>query len=911
VDRFLRSLSNHPWLLIALLVIFTALAANQLVDFESRRFRLEIDVSANRLLPEGDEGKKFYDFARKVFGSDETMLVALHADNIFTRKNLARVKRLTQRIGEIDGVHHVVSLSNALNILGTEDGLDIRPFVGEVPENPEELASIRQEALSNPIYAGNLISRDGKTAALLVYFLDFSDREFIERGIDDRIAQIAREEAGDGQVWLSGGPHLKVAQVRYQLGDLARNLPLIGVVLAVVLLFSFRTVRGMVLPLLTVGIALLWTMGVAAWIGRPLNLVTILIPPLLMILGVSYSVHVVSEYYDVLRHEPESTSRQGTHRALGLVWLPVALTGLTTAAGFLALASSPMGAIREFGVLSLVGVVLTVVASLTVPTALLSVLGKPRRLGHAAREGPDLFARFSEWAGHLNLRHRRAILVTAALTFAVAVAAFTQIKVGSDSIENFPGDSTIRRDFDAVNVHLEGANSFNIVLEASERDGFLEPQNLREIEGLQAWLEAQPEIGGTTSIVDYLALINRGFHENDPAYLTIPKSKRLTGQLLFFGANDELDGFMDRGNRLANVLVRASVFDTELIDSLVARIQRRLDELPAHLEATVTGNPILLNRLENDIVLGQAKSIVWALVLIYGILTLMFLSPRIGLIALIPNVVPIAFYFGALGLSGITLNPATSLIAPMTLGIAIDDTIHYFARFNLEAKRMADERLATVATLRAVGRPVTYTSIAICAGFLVLATSDLQRQVELGALGALTLAFAWLADFTLTPALCSGLRVVTLWDTLTLDLGDEPQRSIPIFEGLSKAQCRIVALMARVLSAPAGARLIKAGEQGQEMYVVIDGTLRVWAEGRDGPIELGSSGRGDVIGEVGLFYRSRSANVDVVDDARLLRLTQSNLERLGRRYPRIASRVFRNLTEVLAERLWKTTGRLR
>ncbi len=153
--------------------------------------------------------------------------------------------------------------------------------------------------------------------------------------------------------------------------------------------------------------------------------------------------------------------------------------------------------------------------------------------------------------------------------------------------------------------------------------------------------------------------------------------------------------------------------------------------------------------------------------------------------------------------------------------------------------------------------------------------------------------------------------MVTIWDTLSLDLGDSPETSIPLFKGLSTAQARIVALMANIRSVATGQRLIHLGEEGREMWVVIDGKLRVTIPADQGEIDLMTCTRGDVIGEVGLLGQKRSANVDVVEDARLLRLTQNNLARLGRRYPRIAVQVLRNLSVVLAQRLVKTTSRLR
>ena len=307
---------------------------------------------------------------------------------------------------------------------------------------------------------------------------------------------------------------------------------------------------------------------------------------------------------------------------------------------------------------------------------------------------------------------------------------------------------------------------------------------------------------------------------------------------------------------------------------------------------------------------GQARSVGLALVIVYGILSLMFMSLRIGFIALIPNVLPVMVYFGSLGFFGISLNPSTSLIAPMVLGIAIDDTIHYFSRFNREVRRLADDRKATIAALKAVGRPVTYTTIGLCLGFLVLTSSELSMQVQVGIMAAWALAVAWLCDFLLTPALCASVRITTLWDVLTLDLGENPQESIPLLHGLRKSQARIVAIMSRVVEVPAGQRIITDGETGRELYVVIDGKLRTTITGEHGPVELATHTRGEVVGEAGLFFETRTANVDTVEDSRLLRITQENLDRLSRRYPYIATKVFRNLNKVLATRLFTTTHRL-
>jgi predicted RND superfamily exporter protein len=914
LERVARFVARRAGACVTVILLVTVVAALQIVDPTSGKLRIDVDASGNALLPHDDPAVEYYRGWREKFGSDETLVVALAADELFTADRLRRVARITARVGQIEGVERVVSLSTALHIHGTAEGLEIGPFFETVPEDAQALARIKNEVLGNPIYAGNLISPDATATALLVYLREMTERELLASGLVDTIRVAAEEESGDAlRVWVTGTPALKVVTTRLMEQSSSRTLPLTMIVLGGVLVFAFRTVRGVLVPVVAILISIVCTLGFVARYGGTLNLVTSLVPPLLATLGLSYSMHVVSEYYQTLRrHGGSRPYREQIGETLHEVMLPEILCGITTGVGFISLAISPLDAIREFGIYSTVGVVITTLVSLVFIPAAFAVLGPPRGLTRRAPrgEGEDAFERVAGSVARFDVRNRRGIFVAAAILLAIALAGVPRIQVGTEHINKFPPDAPVRLDFEAVNERFGGANPFYVVLETDYPEGFKEPVNLREVESLQRWLESQPEIGGTTSIVDYLKLINRGFHENAPEWLAIPESRKLASQLLLFGANEEIERFADTRFQTANVMVRSKAIDSTEIAALVSRIDARLAELPSHLRARVTGNPVLINATIDAVMGGQLSSLFTALAPIYLVLAALFVSFRTGLLALLPNVMPIAAYYGALGWSGVNLAPGTSLVGPMVLGIAVDDTFHYMERFRGDAQRLADDRAAVVTALKASLRPVTLTATTLCLGFLTFLWSDLRTQAEVGAMAAFTLGFALLCDLFLTPALCAGLRIATLWDTLTLDLGPSPQTTIPLLAGLTPRRARLVAQMSSLLDLPAGQQLIRVGEPGRELYVVIDGRLRAWVERDGGPVELATHSRGDVVGEVGLFQHRRTANVDVTERARVLRITPESLDHLARRYPRIAARVHRNLGEILASRLAKLTGRL-
>jgi len=901
---------RSPGIIVAAVFVAFLIALAQIIDFRTGDIQLKVDPSEELLLGPDHEGWEFYQYTRSMFGNDETILIAVDADDVFAPQSVELVSRLTGRLQALDGVQNVISLANVLVIRTTDFGIDIAPALEKTPELPEEYEALRNDVMANPLVASALVSEQGNTTAILVNLENTQGFEFI-RQVNADVDEVISEEAAGAQVWVTGAPRVKLATTEMVLDDLIRFPPLITLVMLILLWLLLRSLVSALVPLATVIISVVCTVGTITAMGYSLNILTALIPPLLMILTLSYSMYVVSDFR--LSARGELVGELESADVLRKVSLPVLLAGLTTAAGFSSLYLSELSAIREFGLFSVIGVVYATIVTLIFTPALIMLLKRrPRLMENSARiVEVTAFDRVIQRVARFDAEHRTAIFVVAGFVFVIAVGSMTQLRVGTEHITNFKSDSEIRQAFEHANERLNGINPFSIVVQAQYPNAFKQPANLKEIEALQRWLESQPEIGGATSLVDYLKFVNRAFNDNDPDHEVIPNTKKMVGQLLFFSESDDTERLVDSRYQILNIIVRSKVFDSDDVKNLVARVNERLQQLPEHLNARATGNPVLMNQAVEDIMRGQIESVFTTLIVVYGILAGLFLSFRIGLIAIIPNLLPVVVYFGALSITGISLNLSTSLIAPMIIGVAIDDTVHYFTRLNGLARQYPDPNQSTLKTLGAVGRPITYTSLALCVGFLILTTSELRMQAQVGAMASFALVVAWLSDIFLTPALCSRLRIATLWDVITIDLGARPQDTIPLFKGLSNFQARIVARMASIREVEHGERIIDVGQPGDQMYTVIDGMMQASIEGDDGRINLDAHRRGDTFGEAGLFFATRTANVDVIEDARLICITRENLETLQRRYPRIAAQVLSNINEILSTRLVHATHRLK
>lgn len=902
--RILERLAARPWLTLALVALVTAAAAAACFDFERGELKVGIDPATERLLPAQDADRAVLDRARAVFGDTDPVLITVRFEGgVFTAQSLAAIERYSEALKREPGVADVFSLATAPNLLAGGEDVEVSSFTRQAADDPARIPQLAGQMAENPVYRNTLVSEDGREAAFALSLQRVDEAAFRAAGYPERLQALAQQTTGSTVVRVTGAPVIKRATTDALLRTFMVTVPMVMAVIVSVLLLAFRDLRITLAGTVTVAVALVWTLAVASLLGWKIHLLTALTPVLVVTQGLCYCIHWLADY---VQHSDSRNAGARAHWALKHATLPLCLNALTTCSGFLALLLNDLPAIRQFAVLTAIGTALAALLALTLLPALAQLLGN----GVVRQPREPFYHAVAAKLSQLAVRRRGLIIGVAVALLLGGMGLASRLQPSSEFVRGFPEDAPVRVDYEAINAQFGGANVLTVLIETHVADALTDPVRAQEVDRLAHWLRRQPEVGSVYSYVDLLKLLNRSLNEGDPAYAVIPDNAAAIKQILVFAGGDQIKRVLDRQFQTAAVVLRVRVDDAAALTAFAERVEARLAELRPPLSAHLTGSSLLATRTVAQLTSGQWATVALTAALIWAILAVIFTSPRAALLALLPNLVPVSIYFGLLQLTGIGLNPTTSLIASIVLGISVDDTIHYMVRFNREARSRGNEAEAVQHALAGVLRPITLTMMALCFGFLVFLGADMESQRQFGALAAFTLFLSWASDITLTPALASFARIVTLWDLLRLDLGKSPQHTIPLLSGLSLRQARTFALLSHIEKLPSGRRIITEGDYARDIYVIIDGQVEVWLERSGEHKTLASLSRGAVIGEAGYFGQRRTANIDATSNVRLLRFDSQDLERLRLRHPRIAATVFRNLNRIQSERIARMTAML-
>lgn len=916
MQRFMRFAYAHPWAVVLTLAVVTAASLFIAKD-------LRLDPSVDGMMTDDPRARAMYERTVETFGTDQVTVVCLRDPDLFDPERLALIEELAYQLESLPGVVRVESLFSVADFRNDAGTLRSGPLMRQPPADREEALAARARALENTLVAGNLLSRDGTTTSVNVFVEpDPDDPQFYDT-LAAAIEKLLEPCQGRfEEAFQLGNPYFRTVISQTMIHDQMRLVPLSVAVLILTLVLMTRSPASAILPLLTAGTSICWMAAFMVLADIPLNILTIIVPSLVIVIGSTEDIHLISEYREGLhKRGPGKLAFDYMVSKMGVVIL---ITSLTTFLGFASITVNKIEILRQFGMAAAFGLLVNPVITVALIPAYLRLTGgrgaSPQAPAGPARPDDDEDAEPQPWKKSLSLfdvlgraasaaanRHDRK-LVAGLLLFAVGISLFAvNVRLNNDILGVFKKSSPIRQRTEAMGAHLPGVQTFSIAVASGVEGMFKKPDALRAMAAIQDYIAASPDFDTSFSLADSLRLINREMHGGDPAYYTIPDTEAQVAQYLLFIHDSDLRRSVSPDFSQFHILVRHSLQSSYDQKQALAGLRTFMDQtLGPHYTSDFTGESMLILGGADSIAEGQALSIALLLGIIFLIMSMLFVNMKAGLLSLLPNIFPVLIMFGTMGILGIPLNIGTAMVAAIAIGIAVDDTIHFMTRYNKEMLRLKDQHRAMEVCIHAEIRPVTATSLALALGFSVLLASEFVTIIQFGALSALVMIAALAGDLLLTGPLLTNTKLLTLWDMLSLHVDPQLIRQSEFFRDLRLWHIKKLILMGRIQERRVGETIFNEWDQGDSMYIILDGEVRAFSiqedTGREVPYAL--FGVGDVFGQTAMLDPGpRSYSARAFSDLHLVEISHADFLRLHRLYPRLASMAHRNLARILGHRL--------
>jgi hypothetical protein len=762
-QRLNRFVAEHARLVVALVILSTVIPISWL-----RPFSMSTGVAA--MMPENHRDRLFSAWAEDHFNIVDPALILITRDGshgVFTPKILALVSHLSEAIMAMDSIDEsdLVSLSETDNITADEDTLIVEPFFDRPPQTQAEADAVRAAVFANPMMIGSLASRDGSATVIVAEVLHDHDRH----AAYDRLKEIVRNAPDtDANIYISGRPVIEGELARMAGVDIRRMLPIVLITTVTLLWLILGCARGAVLPGMIVMLSILWVAGIALRLGIVIVPMMSVIPTLLVAVGVADGVHVIHNFLLKVAVAPHVSTRDVVTETMDELWAPLTLTSLTTAAGFLSLAISPIVGVKWLGALTALGVVFALGFSLTLLPAAMVVLPRPQRAAErlelAESEAGRPLERGIRAIATLVTERPWSALIGSLILSAICLARLGELNVDASILQNFPHDHQVRRADSEFIAHFHGSQPIEIVLTAKEKDAWKDPAALRHIESLQAFIEGRGESGKTRSIADYIKRMHEVMNGNDAAHHVIPNDSALIAQYLLLysisGDSSDLDDVVDYDYQIANVRGNLRSDHSPLVSREIRAISKFGKSLfdPLGIDARVTGSARLMLSFVTMIVDGQIASLAIALAVIAMITALVFRSILGGLLTCIPVAFATVLNFGWLPWIGAPLGIVTAMMSSVGIGIGVDYAIHFIMRYSRNRRNgLASER-AMLDTLRTSGVAIFYNALVVMLAFSALSLSQFPPNRAFGQLVTLNMAICLLSTTTLLAALLHALQ---------------------------------------------------------------------------------------------------------------------------------------------------------
>ena len=715
-------------------------------------FRLQIDPSMETLFVKNSPEYLYYQEYRKKYGSDHMVAVAVSTTDIFTRANLRVLKKLTEEIATFPNVERALSLSNAIDIRHKLFGIKVEPVMEGLLEGKRSLRKFKKNVLTNELYLNNLISEDGKVASILIY-LKPSGKNLRRSGssIEKLRKYFADNERPGLEFYIAGSPVEQYDFVKLIRRDQFTFVPMITLLLVVTTFLIYRNAACMIVSMSTVFMSLIWTLGTIAILRQPLNLMTSLLAPVIMINAIVNSIHLINLFFEIRYHH--TSLRKAAVLTMEQLGVPCFLTQFTTILGFISLALSPVPAIQGFGIFSALGTLYSYIIELILTPLLFPILPY-RRLSEAFHEKHLLRRIIIGFIEKLDLKWKWWVLVLTLASAVLSVQGVSLLRVDNNLIRQLKPNLPLAVATNFIDRNLTGVYSLAFVLRRKDGGTFADYETLQQVDRFKVYMEAKPEITKVNSITTLIKKINQAKEDDKDKYL-IPEDNELLERYfkgILESRDPEVFKLISPDLKEIRLDARMKAVGTTQ-GALVEDTARRFltEDLGKYFEYHLTGNVVLLGKMAKGLVDNQVQSFGFAFASILISIILLFRSIRLGLLAAIPNLIPIIWVYGTMGFMAIELSSTTAMISSIVLGMVVDASIHFLHRFREEFSRRFHYLQSLHHTYRNVGQALVVSTLVLAAGFASSIFASFRPTIHFGILTSLIIFLALLCTLVILP----------------------------------------------------------------------------------------------------------------------------------------------------------------
>jgi len=738
MEKLSEAIVKFRWL-----IIITVLALTIIFGYQIKNLKINSDVISS--LPDDDPAASLYKKIGTQFGGNDMGMIVLEADNIFKAEVLEHVKQITDSLKNTDGISTVTSITNIIDIKNDDGGIEIGKLVDEynLPESKQQLDSLKTYVFSKDMYKGAIVSDDGTATLIMFTMLNDADKQAVAKNVKGEIESLNLPE----KLYFGGLPMMMNDVSNLIIADIIWLLPLVFLIIAFVLLLSFRSASGVILPLLTAGIAVVWTLGIMVLAGYELTMISNEIPIIILAVGSAYTIHVLNR----INQTKDNFNNKVVIKALSYIILPVFLAAVTTAIGFISfIFGSYLTLIRDFGIFTALGISFSLLISITVVPAIISVLPVNKKEDNE-KTGSEKKLLLSDKAlkplVSLLFRHPKYTLTAWGALLALSLVGMFLIKTSVNMADYFEKDNPTRVSEDIMQKKFGGSLPVFVVFKGDMQS----PDVLKTMMKAENYMKQSPDITTTQSVADLIEEMNNVMGEGKK----IPDEKAKIEQLWFLLDGQDIMPQLVTDNLDEGIIQSkfASVESKSMSDFVKFMDKFIKENSTVNCKIEVTGMPSVYQKLNNSLLQSQFSSLVLAIIMVLLIVGIMMRSFAQGVYATIPILSTIAILFGFMGFAGIALDIATVLVASIALGIGIDYSIHVITHYNHVFKETGDINIAIEDTIMKGGKAVVINVISVAAGFLVLLFSQIVPLQNFGALVALSMVGSGLGALTLLPVI--------------------------------------------------------------------------------------------------------------------------------------------------------------